>query len=123
MKTFDLKKAKYDPKQEEQVRRSFFKKLKRAAGKIPFTKDIVALYYCATDPKTPLYVKGIALAALAYFISPLDAIPDVIAGLGFTDDAAAIVTVMKVVGSHITDEHRDKASAFLSGETASKSKM
>ncbi len=43
MKTYDPGKAKYDPKQEEKVRKGFFQKLKSAAGKIPFTMDVVAL--------------------------------------------------------------------------------
>jgi uncharacterized membrane protein YkvA (DUF1232 family) len=116
MRTFDLNKAAYDPKQEETVRKGFFQKLRSAAGKIPFTKDAVALYYCALDPKTPLYAKGIALAALVYFISPVDAIPDVIAGLGFTDDAGAILTAVKVLGGQITKEHREKAEAFFTGK-------
>ncbi|GGA39929.1 YkvA family protein [Paenibacillus physcomitrellae] len=116
MKSFDLDKSSYDPKQEETVRKRFFQKLKSAAGKIPFTKDAVALYYCAMDPKTPLYAKGVALAALVYFISPIDAIPDVIAGLGFTDDAGAILTAIKVLGNQITDEHREKAANFFHGK-------
>lgn len=116
MKRFDPSHAKYDPKQEEKVRKNFFQKLKSAAGKIPFTHDVVALYYCAMDPKTPLYAKGIALAALAYFISPADAIPDIIAGLGFTDDAGVILTALKVMGNQITDEHRSKAKAFFEGK-------
>ncbi|WP_223066746.1 YkvA family protein [Paenibacillus caui] len=116
MGTFDIKKAAYDPKQEEKVRKGFFRKMKSAAGKIPFTKDVVALYYCAMDPNTPLYAKGVALAALAYFISPVDAVPDVIAGLGFTDDAGAVITALKVLGHHITEEHRAKAKAFFEGK-------
>lgn len=116
MRTFDPSKSKYDPKQEEKVRKGFFQKLKSVAGKIPFTKDVVALYYCAMDPKTPLYAKGVALGALAYFISPVDAIPDFLAGFGLTDDAGVILTALKVLGDQITDEHREKAKAFFEGE-------
>ncbi|MBP2001148.1 uncharacterized membrane protein YkvA (DUF1232 family) [Paenibacillus shirakamiensis] len=116
MKPIHLKSVTYDPKQEEKVKRNFFDKLKGAAGKVPFVKDTVALYYCAVDSKTPLYVKGVAFAALAYFISPLDAIPDALAGLGFTDDAGVIITALKVVGNHVTDEHKAKAKAFFEKE-------
>src|SRR5712692_6190408 len=72
---------------ERKVRRDFWAKLKRFAGHVPFVEDIVAAYYCALDPATPMRVRGMLLAALAYFILPFDLIPDLIAGLGFADDA------------------------------------
>ncbi len=67
---------------EAYVKRAFWPKLKRVAGKVPFLREALALYYCALDPETPLKAKAIAFAALAYFILPLDAIPDAIAALG-----------------------------------------
>ncbi|RPI11813.1 MAG: DUF1232 domain-containing protein, partial [Acidobacteriales bacterium] len=75
---------------EAYVKRAFWPKLKRIGAKVPFVKEAVAMYFCALDPDTPLKAKGIALAALAYFVLPVDAIPDVIAAVGFTDDAAVI---------------------------------
>lgn len=117
MKSMDLKSVKYDRNQEQKVKRNFFQKLKGAAGKVPFVKDALALYYCAVDPNTPLYVKGVAFAALAYFISPLDAIPDALAGLGFTDDAGVIVTALKVLGNQVTEEHKQQAKQFFEHKT------
>src|SRR4029450_5055755 len=67
---------------ERKVRRDFWSKLKRFAGMVPFVEDLVAAYYCALDPATPMRVRGMLLAALAYFILPVDLIPDMIAGLG-----------------------------------------
>lgn len=72
----------YDKKNEELVKKSFWSKTRKAAGKIPFTREAIAMYYCAMDAKTPLWAKGIAFGALAYFISPIDAIPDALIGLG-----------------------------------------
>lgn len=40
-------------------------------------------------------------AGIIYFVSPIDLIPDVIAGLGFIDDAAVIVFVVAQVKSDI----------------------
>ena len=54
--------------QERDVRRDFWTTLKRLAGQVPFVEDLVAAYYCALDPATPMRVRGILLAALAYFI-------------------------------------------------------
>jgi uncharacterized membrane protein YkvA (DUF1232 family) len=78
---------------------NFWSKLKRFAGQVPFVEDIVAGYYCALDPATPLRVRvrGMLLAAIAYFILPFDFIPDFIAGLGFADDAALLTAVLALV--------------------------
>lgn len=45
-----------------------FGALKHFAGRLPFVEELVAGYYCALDPATPMRVRGILLAALAYFI-------------------------------------------------------
>ena len=98
---------------ERIVREGFWQKLLRFAGKVPFSDDAAAAYFCATDPATPSKVKGILLAALAYFVMPFDVIPDFIAGLGFTDDAAVLAMAIGLVAKHITPEHRAKARAAL----------
>jgi uncharacterized membrane protein YkvA (DUF1232 family) len=56
------------------------------------------------------------LAALAYFILPTDLIPDVIAGLGFADDAALLTAVVGLVVTHITPTHRAAAARALDKE-------
>jgi uncharacterized membrane protein YkvA (DUF1232 family) len=98
---------------ETRVRRGFMPKLKRVAAKIPFASDALAAYFCARDPATPMAAKGLIFAALAYFVLPTDAIPDVIAGIGFTDDAAVLATVIAVLGRNIKPAHKDKARAAL----------
>jgi uncharacterized membrane protein YkvA (DUF1232 family) len=101
---------------ERKVRRDFWAKLKRVAGMIPFAEDLVAAYYCALDPTTPLRVRGMLLAAIAYFILPADLIPDIIAGLGFADDAALLTAVVGLVATHITPTHRAAAARALDKE-------
>jgi uncharacterized membrane protein YkvA (DUF1232 family) len=95
------------------VARDFWPKLKKSLSHIPFAEDVVASYYCAFDPATPLKVKGILLAALAYFIMPFDVIPDFILGLGFTDDMAVLYAAMAAIRSNITQTHREKAKETL----------
>ncbi|QSF46892.1 YkvA family protein [Paenibacillus tianjinensis] len=104
---------KYSQANEQLVKNNFWRKTKKFAGKIPFTKDAVAMYYCALDAKTPLWAKGIAFGALAYFISPLDTIPDALLGLGFTDDAAIIAAAVRAIAGQVTDEHRQKSEEFF----------
>jgi uncharacterized membrane protein YkvA (DUF1232 family) len=101
---------------ERQIRRDFWAKLKRFAGRVPFVDDLVAAYYCALDPATPMRVRGMLLAALAYFILPFDLIPDMIAGLGFADDAALLTAVVSLVAVHITPTHRAAAARALDKE-------
>ena len=45
------------------VRAGLLTKVRRVAGFIPFAEDLVAAYYCAIDPLTPIRVRGVLLAA------------------------------------------------------------
>ena len=78
-----------------------------------FAEDLAAAYFCAIDAATPLRVKGMLLAALAYFVMPLDVIPDFVAGLGFTDDAAVLAMAIGAVSRHLKPEHHARARAAL----------
>jgi len=98
------------------VRAKFWRTLKRAARQIPFMEDLVAAYYCAFDTQTPTRVRGILLAALAYFVLPVDIIPDFIAGFGFTDDVAVLSAAITAVRTHITPAHYAAARASLAGK-------
>jgi uncharacterized membrane protein YkvA (DUF1232 family) len=95
------------------VKRGFWSSLRRAAKQIPFAENVVAAYYCAFDPATPMRVRAILLAALAYFVLPFDAIPDFIAGIGYSDDASILMLAIATVSAHITDAHRRAAKEAL----------
>ena len=98
---------------ETRVTRDFWPKMKKSLASVPFAEDVVAAYYCAFDPATPLKVKGILLGALAYFILPFDVIPDVLLGLGFTDDMAVLYAAISMIRSNMTQDHRDRAKDTL----------
>jgi uncharacterized membrane protein YkvA (DUF1232 family) len=93
--------------------RDFWRKLGRVAAHVPFAADLLAAYYCAFDRDTPLRVKGMLLGAIAYFVLPSDALPDVMPVLGFTDDAAVLAAALKLVADHITPRHREAARDAL----------
>ena len=97
----------------ESVRRHFWRKLKRVTAQLPFAEDLLAAYYCAFDRQTPRHVQASLLGAIAYFVLPFDAVPDMLPMLGFTDDAAVLATAIRLVTSHITPEHREAARARL----------
>lgn len=98
---------------EEHVRANFWRTVKRAAGRIPFMEELVAAYYCALDSKTPMRAKAILLGALAYFVLPIDVIPDFLVAVGFTDDVAVLTAAITTVSAHITPAHRAAAKQAL----------
>lgn len=98
---------------EARVRAGFWATVKLAARKIPFMPDVIAAYYCALDPQTPTKVRLTLLAALAYFVSPIDLIPDLLPVIGFTDDATVLMAAIAMVRNHIRDEHREAAHRAL----------
>ncbi|MEM9570118.1 MAG: YkvA family protein [Pseudomonadota bacterium] len=100
-------------RQQKRTRRKLIPKLLRVAGRIPFADDLAAAYYCAIDADTPIKAKLVLFAALGYFVLPVDVIPDVVTGLGFTDDATVLATALGVVGAHIREPHRIAARRLL----------
>lgn len=98
---------------EEQVRAGFWPTFRKAVRRLPFARDVVAAFYCAFDPQTPLRVRGILLAALGYFVLPADAIPDIFTVVGFTDDIAVLTAAFSLVKGHLKDRHYVKADAAL----------
>jgi uncharacterized membrane protein YkvA (DUF1232 family) len=100
-------------KDPQRLRRDFRAKIKRLAAKLPFAEDLLAAYYCAFDRETPRHVQAALVGAIAYFVVPLDIVPDMLPLLGFTDDAAVLATAIRLVASHIRPEHRAAAHAAL----------
>jgi uncharacterized membrane protein YkvA (DUF1232 family) len=98
---------------EEEVRRNFWRKLRQLVSQLPFAEDLVAAHYCAFDRQTPSHVKAALIGALAYFVLPTDAVPDVLPVIGYTDDAAVLAAAIKLVTSHITPDHREAARLTL----------
>lgn len=87
--------------------------LARNLARIPFAEDVIAAWHCAIDPKTPRAVRLTLLGALAYFVLPVDAIPDILMPAGFVDDASVIAIAITTVGAHLNARHRQLARAAL----------
>jgi len=102
-----------DENDESALRRDFWRKLGRVVAQIPFAEDLLAAYYCALDQETPRHVKLTLFGAIAYFVLPIDAIPDMLPVLGFTDDAAVLATAIKLVTDHLRPAHRAAAKVKL----------
>ena len=78
---------------EQRVKRGFWPKVRRTATRIPFSRELLSAWFCARDPETPAAAKGMLLGALAYFVLPTDAIPDILAGVGFNANVDGLYRV------------------------------
>ena len=63
---------------ESALQGQFWPKVRSVAASIPFAEDLLAAYYCAFDRETPASVKAALFGALAYFVLPFDAMPDIL---------------------------------------------
>ncbi len=90
---------------------SFWKKLrenaKKAGKKVVY--DALVLHYAVQSPDTPNWAKAVCLSALVYFIVPVDAIPDIIPGAGYIDDAAVLAGAIWSISLSITSEIKAQA--------------
>lgn len=88
----------------------------KTAGKEVIEKALF-LYYSAQKPETPVWAKTAIFGALAYFISPIDAIPDVLPVIGYVDDlgvlAAAVASVSAYIDADVKQDARNKMAAWF----------
>ena len=91
--------------QEQKIKLGFWQTVKKAAGRVPFMEDVVAGYYCMLDAQTPVKARGVLLAALAYFVMPVDIVPDFIVGFGFSDDIAVLSIAIATVKNSLQEHH------------------
>ena len=71
------------------------------------------LYFAAIAPTTPVKAKAVIYAALAYLGLPLDAIPDFVPVLGFSDDVTVMLTALAAVHLSITPDVVRRAEEFV----------
>jgi uncharacterized membrane protein YkvA (DUF1232 family) len=80
-------------------------------------RDVVAVYFAARDPGTPLWLRGLALAVAAYALSPIDLIPDFIPLLGYLDDLLIVPLglwlVIRLLPPEVLEASRARASTVL----------
>lgn len=79
-----------------------------SAGKEVVEKAL-CLYYAAQQPNTPLWAKTVVYGALTYFISPIDAVPDITPVLGYSDDLGVLVSAALTVAMYVTDDVKQQA--------------
>lgn len=105
-------------KRARKVESGFWPTFRRAFRQLPFARDVVAGFYCAIDPASPRRVRGILLAALAYFVLPFDVVPDLLAVVGFSDDIAVLAAAISTVRAHLQPRHYERADRALADQEA-----
>jgi len=88
-------------KNMEYVDENLWNKLEKSGKRISFAKDVLALYRYMKDPFVKWYRKAIVVAALIYFIVPIDTIPDITPLFGYLDDLGVITALLKYLGSEL----------------------
>ncbi len=88
------------------------KKYAKSAGE-KVLEPALKMYYAAQDTDTPAWAKATIYAAIGYFISPIDAIPDITPVIGYSDDLATLGVAVAATAAHIKDEHVEKAKETL----------
>lgn len=96
---------------------SFWNKVKHFALKAgrEVVEKALWLYYAAQQPSTPAWARTVIYGALAYFVLPVDAMPDAIPVAGFTDDLGALVAALGTVSMYVTDQVKTMASEKMKG--------
>ena len=94
---------------------TFWEKLRqfaRTAGRSVVEKALW-LYFATQSPTCPKWAKTTAYGALAYFVLPVDAVPDILPGVGYVDDLGALAAAVSIIASQITPEVKAKAAETL----------
>jgi uncharacterized membrane protein YkvA (DUF1232 family) len=66
-----------------------------------FFKDIKTMYKMLKDNNVSMSVKVTIVGALAYFVCPVDAIPDIAPIVGYLDDAGVISAAIRFIKSQV----------------------
>lgn len=71
--------------------------------------SILLLFFAFKRKDTPHWAKNIIIGAIAYFLSPIDSIPDLTPFLGLTDDMGVLSFGLVMIACYINDDVRSQA--------------
>ncbi len=83
------------------VDRDFQRKVAEAGAKLWFLPYLIALYRFMRDERVSWLKKGIAVSALAYFILPVDSVPDIAPIVGYLDDLGVVTAAVRYLGHQL----------------------
>jgi uncharacterized membrane protein YkvA (DUF1232 family) len=73
------------------------------------------LFYTLKKPSIPGWARATIISSLGYFISPIDAIPDLAPVIGYTDDLGVLIVALATVAIFIDEEVKKKSKEKLKG--------
>ena len=80
-------------------------------------RDVLVVYLAARDPRTPWALRLLALAVVAYALSPIDLVPDFIPVLGYLDDLLIVplglALVLRLLPPPVLLAARERAARML----------
>ena len=93
---------------------SFWQKLRAQAGRAgrELVEKALWLYFAAQRERTPRWAKLTVYSALAYFILPADAVPDLLPGAGYVDDLGVLTAAVVTITAYVDDEVRARAAGL-----------
>lgn len=104
--------SKYQKEYSEKGLSDKIKKVaKKAGAKVIYI--VLLLHKVLVSGDVSMADKAKIIGALGYFILPFDLIPDVVFGLGFTDDLAALLWALDAIRSNITPQMKAEAKAQI----------
>jgi uncharacterized membrane protein YkvA (DUF1232 family) len=66
-----------------------------------FRNDLLLLWRGFLHPDTPFFLKAAMIAVIAYLLSPIDLIPDVLPLIGIVDDVAVVALAVGWIASRL----------------------
>jgi uncharacterized membrane protein YkvA (DUF1232 family) len=90
---------------------AYGKKIRRLQG--PATRSVLErasiLYHLLKSGTLPVWARLLIIAALGYFVWPMDAVPDPLPGVGYADDLLFMGLVLMQLGDYISEEQAPKS--------------
>ena len=90
---------------------AFWRVVKKVGAKVAY--PALLLFYTLKSPNVPFKVKAEIIGALGYLILPFDLIPDWLPVVGYTDDLAALLAVVRLARPYITKDVKAAAKAKI----------
>ena len=107
----DLKQSSDDSYSDEKLWGKISRYSKTAG--VSVIEKVLWLYYAAKRPATPAWAKAVIYSAIAYFILPIDAIPDFIPLTGYSDDFVTLSAAVTTIAIYIDDSVKTKTKQTL----------
>lgn len=98
---------------ESKLLRKIYRSAEKLGIKLLFY--VFILYFLMSDKDIPIKTRLVFMAALGYFIVPMDLISDLLPGLGFTDDLSFILYAVSMGSEYITEEIKERAKERING--------